>query len=216
MRARAAPLPSTVCFRATQVTHSVDKQPLLTLPQCDIAKHDPKRRHLHRLTRFKSNELRPLEQKMRDYLEHSRAMHFVLKALSVLGVSLILADTILTPAQSVLGAVQGATSLLSSLFAAANQPLGLRVVRPDLGTDLIVGVSCAIIVLLFLLQPLGISRLAKGFAPIVVVWLLLNFCFGIYVSLELSCPLSSRANARKESHHVRSHCPQGLFTLLCL
>ncbi|EOD44915.1 Potassium transporter [Neofusicoccum parvum] len=130
---------------------------------CDITKHDPKRKHTHRLTRFESNELRPLNQRVRDFLENSRAMHFMLKALSVFGVSLILADTILTPAQSVLGAVQG-----------------LRVVRPDLGTDLIIGVSCAIIVLLFFLQPLGISRLAKGFAPIVVVWLLLNFCFGIY------------------------------------
>lgn len=34
-------------------------------------------------------------------------MHGLLKALSVFGVSLILADSILTPAQSVLGAVQG-------------------------------------------------------------------------------------------------------------
>ncbi|KAK7715811.1 hypothetical protein SLS57_006816 [Botryosphaeria dothidea] len=130
---------------------------------CYIAKHDPKRKHAHRLSRFESNELRPLNQRVRDFVENSRAMHFVLKALSVFGVSLILADTILTPAQSVLGAVQG-----------------LRVVRPDLGTDLVVGVSCAIIVLLFLAQPLGISRLAKAFAPIVVVWLLLNLCFGIY------------------------------------
>ncbi|KAL1620122.1 hypothetical protein SLS54_006322 [Diplodia seriata] len=134
---------------------------------CNITKHDPTRWHTHRLSRFESNELRPLNQRVRDFLEHSRAMHFALKALSVFGVSLILADTILTPAQSVLGAVQG-----------------LRVVRPDLGTDLVVGVSCAIIVILFLVQPLGVSRLAKAFAPIVVVWLLLNFCFGIYNLVE--------------------------------
>ncbi|KAL0256341.1 hypothetical protein SLS55_008735 [Diplodia seriata] len=91
---------------------------------CNITKHDPTRWHTHRLSRFESNELRPLNQRVRDFLEHSRAMHFALKALSVFGVSLILADTILTPAQSVLGAVQG-----------------LRVVRPDLGTDLVVGVE---------------------------------------------------------------------------
>lgn len=59
-------------------------------------------------------------------------------------------------------------------------PAGLKVVREDIGTDTIVGVSCAILVLLFMLQPLGISRLASGFAPVVVVWLLLNFCFGVY------------------------------------
>ncbi|GME48467.1 Potassium transporter [Neofusicoccum parvum] len=57
---------------------------------------------------------------------------------------------------------------------------GLKVVREDIGTDTIVGVSCAILVLLFALQPLGISKLASGFAPVVIVWLLLNFCFGVY------------------------------------
>lgn len=50
--------------------------------------------------------------------------------------------------------------------------------------DVIIGVSCAIIVLLFALQPLGISRLASCFAPVVVVWLLLNFCYGVYVGIS--------------------------------
>ena len=45
---------------------------------------------------------------------------------------------------------------------------------------MIVGVSCAILVLLFLAQPLGVHRLAGGFAPIVIVWLLFNLCCGIY------------------------------------
>ncbi|KAL0261587.1 hypothetical protein SLS55_003017 [Diplodia seriata] len=115
---------------------------------CHISKQDPKKKSSYQIRRF---------------LEDSRGMHGLLKALSVFGVSLILADSILTPAQSVLGAVQG-----------------LKVVREDIGTDTIVGVSCAILVLLFMLQPLGISKLANCFAPVVVVWLLLNFCFGIY------------------------------------
>lgn len=59
--------------------------------------------------------------------------------------------------------------------------LGIKVVRPDLGTSTIVGVSCAILVLLFMAQPLGIARLASGFAPVVVIWLLLNLIYGIYV-----------------------------------
>lgn len=59
---------------------------------------------------------------------------------------------------------------------------GIEVVRPDLGTPTIIGVSCAILVLLFSLQPLGISRLSNAFAPVVIVWLLFNLVFGIYVS----------------------------------
>ncbi|KAK8162023.1 potassium transporter-domain-containing protein [Phyllosticta citrichinensis] len=130
---------------------------------CNIAKHDPKKKNAYKLERYASNQLRPSTRSLRDFLENSRVSHAVLKALSVFGVSLVLSDSILTPAQSVLGAVQG-----------------LKVVTPGISSSTIIGVSCAILVLLFLLQPLGISRLASCFAPIVVVWLLLNLCFGIY------------------------------------
>jgi len=80
----------------------------------------------------------------------------------------ILADTffsdgVLTPAQSVLGAIQG-----------------IKVAAPDISTSTIIGVSCTILVLLFAIQPFGTTKLATTFAPIVVVWLLFNFCCGIY------------------------------------
>lgn len=74
-----------------------------------------------------------------------------------------MADGVLTPAQSVLGAIQG-----------------LEVVDPTITTGTIVGVTCGILVLLFLLQPLGVSKLGTIFAPIVIIWLLFNLCFGIY------------------------------------
>lgn len=44
----------------------------------------------------------------------------------------------------------------------------------------IVGVTCTILVLLFLAQPFGTTKLASSFAPIVIVWLLFNLCCGIY------------------------------------
>lgn len=47
-------------------------------------------------------------------------------------------------------------------------------------TATIVGVTCAILILLFLIQPLGTSKIGSAFAPIVIIWLLFNFCFGIY------------------------------------
>jgi KUP system potassium uptake protein len=59
------------------------------------------------------------------------------------------------------------------------------VVNKNVGTDIVVGVSCAILVLLFILQPLGIHRLGSAFAPIVMIWLLFNLVFGIYVSAAL-------------------------------
>jgi KUP system potassium uptake protein len=49
-------------------------------------------------------------------------------------------------------------------------------------TDLavVVGITVAILALLFAVQPLGLGRLTLFFSPVVVFWLLINFCFGIY------------------------------------
>jgi KUP system potassium uptake protein len=72
-------------------------------------------------------------------------------------------DGVLTPAQSVLGAIQG-----------------LTVASSNITTSTIIGVSCAILILLFLVQPFGTTKVASAWAPIVIVWLLFNFCTGIY------------------------------------
>jgi len=49
-----------------------------------------------------------------------------------------------------------------------------------LGNGAIIGITCAILVLLFAIQPFGVARISTAFAPVVIVWLLFNFCFGIY------------------------------------
>ena len=56
----------------------------------------------------------------------------LLKTIGVLAVSMVMSDGVLTPAQSILGAVQG-----------------LEVVKEDISKSTIVGASCGIIVLLF-------------------------------------------------------------------
>lgn len=105
----------------------------------------------------------------RSLLESSFLFRSFIKFLAVFGVCLVIADGILTPAQSVLGAIQG-----------------LKVVLPDIETRTIVGISCAILVVLFAIQPFGITKLGTTFAPIIMVWLLFNFAFGIYVSYSPS------------------------------
>lgn len=87
----------------------------------------------------------------------------LLKFVGVLAVSMVIADGVLTPAQSVLGAVQG-----------------LSVVSSNISSPTIVGSSCGILILLFLIQPLGTTKLANAFAPVVIVWLGFNAGFGIY------------------------------------
>lgn len=60
-----------------------------------------------KLQRYISTELRPANRSVRGFIERSQVSHVILKILAVFGVSLIMADGILTPAQSVLGAIQG-------------------------------------------------------------------------------------------------------------
>lgn len=129
---------------------------------------DPKTRQTIKIERYASSELRPTNRGVRDALENSRFIHGLLKVLAVLGVSLIMADGVLTPAQSVLGAIQG-----------------LEVASSNITTKTIIGVSCAVLVVLFVVQPLGITKISSAWAPIVIIWLAFNFGFGIYVSALL-------------------------------
>lgn len=115
------------------------------------------------MQRHDTDDLGHSTKNIRSGIENSRFLRGLLKAVGVLSVSMVMADGVLTPAQSVLGAVQG-----------------LSVVKPDIDKSTIIGVTCAILILLFLVQPLGVSKLTMVFSPIVVVWLLLNAGFGVY------------------------------------
>lgn len=115
------------------------------------------------MERHMTGQMKPANRGIRDLLERNKFFRGLLQTIGVLAVSMVLADGILTPAQSVLGAVQG-----------------LTVVKEDISSATVVGTSCGIIVLLFAIQPLGTSRLASIFAPIVIVWLAFLASFGIY------------------------------------
>lgn len=60
-------------------------------------------------------------------------------------------------------------------------------VDESITTATVVGVTCAILVILFLIQPFGTSKIGSVFAPIVIIWLLFNFCFGIYNLVQFDC-----------------------------
>src|SRR5207253_823792 len=76
----------------------------------------------------------------------------VVMALGVLGASLFYGDSVITPAISVLSAVEG-----------------LEVAAPDL-RDLVLPVSAVIITLLFAVQRWGTARVGVVFGPVMVVW----------------------------------------------
>ncbi|KAI4133880.1 MAG: hypothetical protein LQ341_006114 [Variospora aurantia] len=126
-----------------------------------IVRRDPREERSIKMER--ESNLPAMSKHTRSFLERSWVMKTFLKIIGVVGVSLVMSDGVLTPAQSVLGAIQG-----------------LRLVNESITTATIVGTSCAILILLFLIQPFGTSKIGSCFAPIVILWLSLNLSFGIY------------------------------------
>ena len=122
-----------------------------------------------KMERHNTGDLRWGAKSTRKFFERSKLAQYFLRTVGVFGVALVMSDGVLTPAQSVLGAIQG-----------------INIVAPNIGSSTIVGVTCAILVLLFLVQPFGTTKLASSFAPIVILWLLFNAIFGIYVSSTAS------------------------------
>jgi KUP system potassium uptake protein len=91
----------------------------------------------------------------------SRRTKLVLAALGVFGASLFFGDSMITPAISVLSAVEG-----------------LKVVKPSLD-QVIVPITAAIIVVLFTVQRIGTARVGRLFGPIMVIWFLAIAACGV-------------------------------------
>ena len=86
----------------------------------------------------------------------------ILLVLAVLGTACTLADGLLTPSVSVTSAVAG-----------------LQVPAPST-SNLVIPLSCVILVLLFGIQRFGTHKISMIFAPIVCLWLLLLGTTGLY------------------------------------
>ena len=86
---------------------------------------------------------------------------FLLAGLGVFGAGLFLGDSMVTPAISVLSAVEG-----------------LQTIEPSLDT-LVVPITVTILVLLFVLQRLGSGAVGRLFGPIMLVWFLTIAALGV-------------------------------------
>ena len=88
----------------------------------------------------------------RGHVSGARRTKMMLAALGIFGASLFLGDGMITPAISVLSAVEG-----------------VEVASPSL-EHLVVPIASAIIVVLFMLQRLGTATVGRLFGPIMFVW----------------------------------------------
>ncbi|KAF2722409.1 potassium transporter [Polychaeton citri CBS 116435] len=129
----------------------------------NITNRDPREASLVRMQRYNTDEIPTANRQIRSSIESSWFVRGLLKTIGVLAVSMVMSDGVLTPAQSVLGAVQG-----------------LEVAAPNISKSAVIGTTCGILILLFLIQPFGTTKIATAFAPIVIIWLAFNASFGIY------------------------------------
>jgi KUP system potassium uptake protein len=89
---------------------------------------------------------------LRRHVTGGTRTRMALAALGIFGASLFLGDSMITPAISVLSAVEG-----------------LKVAAPSLG-HLIVPIAVAVIVALFLLQRVGTRTVGRLFGPVMLLW----------------------------------------------
>ncbi|WVW86517.1 potassium uptake protein [Kwoniella bestiolae CBS 10118] len=129
----------------------------------NITDRDPREKSLVQMRRMDTGDLESTGKHLRRGIETSKVVKTSLKIIGVFAVTMVLSDGVLTPAQSVLGAIQG-----------------IQVAAPNISKGTIIGVTDAILILLFLVQPLGVSRITIVFAPIVLIWLGFNAVFGVY------------------------------------
>jgi len=97
----------------------------------------------------------------REGLPGGRRTKVVLAALGVFGASLFFGDSMITPAISVLSAVEG-----------------LKVVEPSL-ESLVVPLTAGIVVVLFASQRYGTAAVGRLFGPVMVVWFLVIAACGL-------------------------------------
>ncbi|KAE8693747.1 putative Potassium transporter [Hibiscus syriacus] len=100
---------------------------------------------------------------LKSSLEKSQFAKVFLSLITMLGTSMVIGDSILTPSISVLSAVGGVKEATSHLTE-----------------DMIAGISIVILVFLFMIQRFGTSKVGYAFAPILCVWFILIGGIGFY------------------------------------
>ncbi|KAK4264104.1 hypothetical protein QN277_029438 [Acacia crassicarpa] len=119
----------------------------------------------HLLSTTSSNVQRGTETQSRvgKFFERSLVARRVLLFVAMLGTCMLIGDGILTPAISVLSAIEG-----------------VRAPFPSVSKSLVEALSSVVLVLLFLLQKYGTSSVSFLFSPIMGAWTLSTPLVGIY------------------------------------
>ncbi|KDP37185.1 hypothetical protein JCGZ_06241 [Jatropha curcas] len=106
----------------------------------------------------------------KSWLENSNVMKYVLLLTTIIGVSMLLGDGILTPC--------------IYLYYRQWPVGGLKVAVPSLTEDAIMWISVVILIFLFQIQRFGTHKVGYSFAPILVLWFVLIAIIGVFNFLK--------------------------------
>lgn len=121
-------------------------------------------------------------------------MHPVLPLAAIAGAALLYGDGIITPAISVLSAVEGLT------------------IATDAATPYVLPLTCGVLLLLFLAQRSGTEHIGRVFGPVMVVWFLAIGGLGIHSALQTPEILKA-FNPWYAVDYFRQHGPRGMLVL---
>lgn len=112
---------------------------------------------------------------IRGALERSRVLQTALLVVVLLASNMIISDGVLTPAISVVSAVEGIKF------------------QTGISRGAVTGISMGILVLLFALQSVGTQRVSFLFSPLMLMWFICNAALGIYNIARFGGPSIFRA-----------------------
>ncbi|XP_020190465.1 potassium transporter 6-like [Aegilops tauschii subsp. strangulata] len=127
--------------------------------------------------RFHGKKKRSEPSRMQKFLEGSAVAQSVLTYVVLVGTSMVMGDGALTPAISVLSAVQGIQSR-----------------SPKIEQKHVVMLSVVILLLLFLFQQMGTGRVSFSFSPIMLVWFGSIAMIGLYNIIVYYPPVLKAVN----------------------
>lgn len=111
----------------------------------------------------KQNGGKVINSKTKELLDNSATAQRILLIVVMTGTCLVIGDGALTPAISVMSAVQGIQSK-----------------NPNMSQGIVVFLSFVILLALFLFQRFGTSKVSFLFSPIMIIWFVTNIMIGLY------------------------------------
>ncbi|OGV26757.1 MAG: potassium transporter Kup [Legionellales bacterium RIFCSPHIGHO2_12_FULL_37_14] len=128
-------------------------------------------------------------------LKQKHAKHEnILYVAAIFGAGLLLGDGMLTPAISVTSAIEG-----------------LKIISPVFD-DLVLPISCSIIIILFMLQSHGTSKIGGLFGPMILIWFITIGLLGINAIIESPFVLAA-LNPYYAYLYLTTHGLQGYYLL---